>query len=198
MVTGYYKYGSADNLDELLRRPELARNNNIRTRFQLCVDYVKILKFLHNSPLGVRVMCDSNDITKTLSQYLITGDFHLVVNDLDALPEVKARQGQLVKCGHRELRGDFVAPEQLWPYSQPFSDEVMPPYDEKIDVWRIPNVVDKLLDRVRYSNFVRRLLLEVHEFCKLENPADRPSTSEVLKVFLNVQRVIETGIKDEM
>ena len=198
MVTGYYKHGSADTLDELLERPELGHFNTLETRFQLGIDYVKILQFLHNSPLGVRVMCDSNDITKTLSQYLITNDFHLVVNDLDVLPEVKADEGELIKCGHRELYGDFVAPEQLWPYSSPFDDEEMLPYDEKIDIWRIPNVVDKLLGRVHNSNYVRRLLIEIHESCKQEDPEERPSATEVLEVFLNVQKIISAGTRQDL
>lgn len=200
MVTGYYKHGSADKLNELLEKPVLSEFNTLETRFQLCIDYVNILNFLHNSPLGVRVMCDSNDITKTLSQYLITDDFRLVVNDLDALPEVKVGDGELIKCGHRELFGDFVAPEQLWPYgaSRPFNDEEMPPYDERIDIWRIPNVVDKLLGRVQNSNKVRRLLLGIHDSCKQEDPDERPTTKEVLEIFLNVQKIVRTGIKEDL
>lgn len=200
MVTGYHKHGSADRLDELLERPELSQFNTLETRFQLCIDYVKILQFLHNSPLGVRVMCDTNDLTKTLSQYLITNDFQLVVNDLDALPEVKAEKGELIKCGHRELFSDFVAPEQLWPYgdSRPFNDEEMPSYDEMIDIWRIPNVVDKLLGRVHNSNYARRLLLGIHESCKQEDPEERPSATEVLEVFLNVQKIIRAGTRQDL
>lgn len=200
IITGYYKHGSADKLDELLDRPELSEFNTLETRFQLCIDYVKILQFLHNSPLGIRVMCDSNDIVKTLSQYLITDDFHLVVNDLDALPEVKLNEGELIKCGHRELFGDFVAPEQLWPYgdSHAFNEEEMPAYDEMIDIWRIPNVVDKLLGRVHNSNYVRRLLLGIHESCKQENPEVRPTATEVLEVFLNVQKIIRAGIRKDL
>ena len=200
MVTGYYKHGSAETLNELLERPDLSEFNTLETRFQLCIDYVKILQFLHNSPQGVRVMCDSNDITKTLSQYLITDDFHLVVNDLDALPEVKADEGELIKCGHRELFGDFVAPEQLWPYGdlRPYNDEEMLPYDERIDIWRIPNVVDKLLGRVRNSNNVRRLLLGIHESCKQEDPDERPTVTEVLETFLNVQKIVRVGIKEDL
>lgn len=200
IVTGYYKHGSADTLNELLDRPELSEFNTLETRFQLSIDYVRILQFLHNSPLGVRVMCDSNDLEKTLSQYLITDEFHLVVNDLDALPEVKPDKGELIKCGHRELYGDFVAPEQVWPHgeSRPFNLEEMPSYDEMIDIWRIPNVVDKLLGRVHNSNYVRRLLLGIHESCKQDDPEERPSATEVLEVLLNVQKIIRAGIKSDL
>ena len=200
MVTGYYKHGSAERLNELLEKPVLSEFNTLETRFQLCIDYVQILQFLHNSPLGVRVMCDSNDITKTLSQYLITDDFHLVVNDLDALPEVRVEEGKLIKCGHRQLFGDFVAPEQLWPFghSRPFNDEEMPPYDERIDIWRIPNVVDKLLGRVQNSNKVRRLLMGIHESCKQEDPNERPTVGEVLELFLRVQKLVKSGFKVDL
>ena len=145
-------------------------------------------------------MCDSNDIAKTLSQYLITDDLHLVVNDLDALPEVRVDKGELIKCGHRELQGDFVAPEQLWPYggSRPFNDEEMPPYDEKIDIWRIPNVVDKLLGRVQNGNYVRRLLLGIHESCKQDDPDERPTAKEILEIFLSVEKIVKGGINEEL
>lgn len=198
-MTGYYKHSSADKLESLLMQPAMSRYRSVRYRFQLCVDYVKILDFLHRSPIGVRVMCDSNDILKLLSQYLITDDFHLVVNDLDALPQVDHFENKLIKCGHRQLFGDFIAPEQLWPYgAEPFDDERMPPYDEKIDIWRIPNVVDKILGRVKDSNVVRRLLLRVHDQCKRTNPRERPSARDVLSEFLKVEYLISTGLREEI
>lgn len=90
-------------------------------------------------------MCDLNDIIKILLQYLIINDFYFVVNDFDVLLEVKVDEGELIKCGYRELYGDFVVFEQLWFYLCFFDDEEMFFYDEKIDIWRIFNVVDKLL-----------------------------------------------------
>lgn len=90
-------------------------------------------------------MCDLNDIIKILLQYLIINDFYFVVNDFDVLLEVKVDEGELIKCGYRELYGDFVVFEQLWFYLRFFDDEEMFFYDEKIDIWRIFNVFDKLL-----------------------------------------------------
>lgn len=199
MVTAYYPYGSAEDLDQLLEKPELNKYNTIQTRFKLCLDYVSILDFLHNSPLGTRVMCDTNDLDKTLSQYLVSNDFHLVLNDVDALPQVIHQQGQLIKCGRRQITGAFVAPEQLWPFrDKEFNDDDMPGYDEKIDIYRIPSVVDRLLSRVSKSNYVRRLLLHIHEQCRQPDPKLRPSAVEVLKEYYKVLEIINTNIKDEI
>ena len=199
MVTAYHPRGSADRLEEILKKPHLQIHNSLETRLRLCVDYVRILEFLHNSPLGIRVMCDSNDIEKTLSQYLVTDTFNLVVADLDALPEVNHEEGQLIKCGHRELFGSFVAPEQLWPFAPvPFNNDQMQGYDEKIDIWRIPNVIDKLLGRVKGSNFVRRQLLNIHERCKMRDPQLRPSATSVLQELYRVSALSNSGNNEEI
>lgn len=191
MVTAYYPHGSADNLEKLLDQPELNKYNTLNTRFQLSMDYVSILNFLHNSPLGTRVMCDTNDIQKTLSQYLISKDFHLILNDVDALPEVKHKEGKLIKCGQREITGSFVAPEQLWPFKErEFDNKDMPGYDEKIDIWRIPSVTDRLLGRVFNSNKVRKMLLQIHEQCRRENPHLRPTAAEVLQEYKNIEKIV--------
>ena len=89
----FYKHGSARYQDRILERPELFRYNNIQTRFQLSVDYFRIMDYLHNSPIGVRAQCDGGTPNKLLSQYLITDDFHMVVNDVDSLVEVTDDRG---------------------------------------------------------------------------------------------------------
>lgn len=198
-MTGYFPYGSAEDLDLLLQRPELSKYDTIETRFQLSLDYVSILNFLHNSPLGTRVMCDSNDIEKTLSQYLISKDLHLVLNDVDALPQVIRKQGELIKCGRRQITGSFVAPEQLWPFKdKEFDDASMPGYDEKIDIYKIPSVVDRLLSRVKNGNYARRLLLHLHERCRHPDPKLRPSAAEVLKEYQLVLQTLKVTIKNEI
>lgn len=192
MVTAYHPHGSAENLEELLDQPEFEKHNTLSTRFQLSMDYISIINFLHDSPLGTRVMCDTNDIQKTLSQYLISKDFHLILNDVDALPEVNHKEGKLIKCGRREITGSFVAPEQLWPFKErQFNDEDMPGYDEKIDIWRIPSVTDRLLGRVSNSNKVRKLLLQLHEHCRSENPRLRPTAAEVLQQYKNIENILK-------
>ncbi|CAM9934118.1 unnamed protein product [Lampetra fluviatilis] len=151
-----------------------------RTRMEVAMSYVEVLAYLHESPLGTRVMCDSNDLAKTLSQFLLTSELRAVASDLDALPRVDRGAGRLATCGHRQLGGDFVAPEQRWPYDdRPFDESAMPGYDEKSDVWKVPDVTDFLLGAARGSDVARFHLFGVHGRCKEREPALRPSAGEL-------------------
>lgn len=188
-VTEHHPLGPLLNLNGVLAQEQHQQHNTWQIRLRLATDYISILHYLHNSPAGRRVMCDSNSLEKTLSQFLLTSDFHLVVNDLDALPEVNPARGMLVKCGHRELTGDFVAPEQLWPFrdeGKPFSDDLMPAYDERTDIWKIPDVTRFLMGRVPGGDVVHFHLFQIHEECKKEDPKLRPSALDVLKVYQSV------------
>ncbi|XP_029025599.1 protein O-mannose kinase isoform X2 [Betta splendens] len=186
LVTEHHPLGSLLNLEGVLAKEQHQKHDTWQVRLRLAIDYVSILHYLHNSPAGRRVMCDSNSLEKTLSQFLLTSDFHLVVNDLDALPEVDVARGLVVKCGHRELTGDFVAPEQLWPFKERFVDDLMPGYDEKTDVWKIPDVTWFLMGRVAGGDLVHFHLFEIHKQCKKPEPELRPSAQDVLKVYRSV------------
>ncbi|KAM9820766.1 protein O-mannose kinase [Neosynchiropus ocellatus] len=189
LVTEYHPHGSLLNLDVVLSREQHQHLNTWQSRLMLAMDYVSILHYLHNSPAGCRVMCDSNSLEKTLSQFLLTSDFHLVVNDLDALPQVDKSRGLFVKCGHRQLTGDFVAPEQLWPFQnddKPFSDDLMLGYDEMTDIWKIPEVTQFLIGSVPGGDLVHFHLFQIHYQCKKVEPKLRPSALEVLTVYQSV------------
>ncbi|KAM8827394.1 protein O-mannose kinase isoform 1-T2 [Spinachia spinachia] len=188
-VTEHHPLGSLLNLDIILAQEQHQQHNKWQMRLRLAIDYVSILHYLHDSPVGRRVMCDSSSLEKTLTQFLLTSDFRLVVNDLDALPEVDQSRGLLVKCGHRELTGDFVAPEQLWPFitkGKPFSDNLMPGYNEGTDIWKIPDVTRFLMGRVPGGDVVHFHLFQIHEECKKEDPKLRPTALDVLKVYQSV------------
>ncbi|XP_064603629.1 protein O-mannose kinase-like [Liolophura sinensis] len=190
-LSEYHQRQSARNIHSVLqdffKDAATSSEREVATRFNLCINYVEIIHFLHNSPLGVRVMCDTNDLQKTLDQYLITDDLHLVVNDLDALPEVIRSNGTLVKCGRREVFGEFAAPEQTWPYeNETFDEERMPPYDEKTDIWKIPDVCNYFLQDVKDSRGIRLRLLTVHQSCKELHPQFRPTASEVLQKYRQI------------
>lgn len=185
-ITEYHKFGTADNLVPLLET-KLSEHNTLATRFGFCVQYAKLIAFFHSGPLGTRVMCDSNDLHKTLSQYLVTSDLWLVANDLDALPRVNRTEGLLIKCGHRELSGDFVAPEQRWQLdNMPFDDSIMPGYDEKTDIWKIPDVCDHFLGDVTGADNLRFHLFGVHKQCKQIDPGLRPTAEDVVMKYLRV------------
>lgn len=180
-ITEYYPLGNVNNFENLLT-DKLSYMNNAETRFSLCIDYVQILNFLHNHPRGTFLTCDSNSVRKIGLQYLLTNDFHLVLNDLDSIPLCN-KSG--IVCGHRQLRGDLIAPEQIWQFrDKPFNAELMPPYDEKIDIWRIPDVCEYFLSEL--SDILRFSLIGIHKKCKLPDPALRPSAAEVLDKYLNI------------
>uniref|UniRef100_F7D377 Protein O-mannose kinase n=2 Tax=Ornithorhynchus anatinus TaxID=9258 RepID=F7D377_ORNAN len=202
ILTEYHPLGSLRNLEKTLDLAKYQSLNTWHHRFMLAIDYVSIIHYLHNSPLGTLVMCDSSDLNKVLSQYLLTSDFHVVANDLDALPQVNRSSGKLVKCGHRELRGEFVAPEQLWPFGEevPFEDDLMPPYDEKTDIWKIPDVSDFLLGHVEGSDIVRFHLFDIHVACKRRTPGERPSARVVLdtyqKILISLKETVMPGTRE--
>uniref|UniRef100_A0A8C6W927 Protein O-mannose kinase n=1 Tax=Nannospalax galili TaxID=1026970 RepID=A0A8C6W927_NANGA len=199
ILTEYHPFGSLNNLEETLNLSKYQNVNSWQQRLQLAVEYVSILNYLHHSPVGTRVMCDSNDLPKTLSQYLLTSNFSIVANDLDALPLVNRNSQTFVKCGHRELHGDFVAPEQLWPYGKdaPFQDDLMPSYDEKIDIWKIPDVSSFLLGRVEGSDMVRFHLFDIHKACKSQAPAERPTAQDVLDAYQNILHSLRDSVTSQ-
>lgn len=194
LLTKYYKYGSADRLNDVLEKKSLREQLQIRLNF--CYDYLAALVFLHDSPLGVRVMCDSNDVMKTLSQFLITDDYRLVMVDLDALPEVNLENNVTVKCGHRQLFGDFVAPEQLWPHDHlVFDDRKMPGYDEKTDVWKIPNVLSYILGTTSMAKQVRFRMFGIFRQCKELESWKRPTAGSVLRTLVDVVKTLNLKIE---
>uniref|UniRef100_A0A8C9DVU6 Protein O-mannose kinase n=1 Tax=Prolemur simus TaxID=1328070 RepID=A0A8C9DVU6_PROSS len=199
ILTEYHPLGSLSNLEETLNLSRYQHVNTWQHRLQLAAGYVGAIHYLHHSPLGTLVMCDSNDLPKTLSQFLLTSDFSIVANDLDALPLVDHSAGVLVKCGHRELHGDFVAPEQLWPFGEdvPFQDDLMLPYDEKIDIWKIPDVSGFLLGHVEGSDMVRFHLFDIHKACKSHTPAERPTAQDVLDTYQKVLNSLRDAVMSQ-
>ncbi|CAG2164232.1 unnamed protein product [Oppiella nova] len=194
LFTEYHPIGDATRLPQLLTQ-EFSHYNNISVKLNLCVSYVQILQYLHNSPIGTRVMCDSNSLHKTLSQYLLTNELTLVLNDLDALPQVVVGH-KGVKCGPRQLFGSFVAPEQLWHNNESFSDEQMPEYDHKTDIWKIPDVCEWFLtaatDSNSWNSSIRHQLIDIHKQCKHLDPQQRPTADQVLQVYRKIfQQLID-------
>ncbi|XP_054167356.1 protein O-mannose kinase-like [Oppia nitens] len=185
LFTEYHPNGDANNLPHIIVKNSIHHNMTSIT-LNLCVNYVKILDYLHNSPIGTRVMCDSNTLQKTLSQYLLTDELTLVLNDLDALPQVISRH-KGVKCGPRQLFGTFVAPEQLWNRSdQLFSNDKMREYDHRTDIWKIPDVCQWFLKTSTHLDYQSKLLWvlshlkDIHSQCKSIDPNLRPTANDVL------------------
>ncbi|XP_071448599.1 protein O-mannose kinase-like [Hetaerina americana] len=196
-LTEFHKNGDASKLMETLKEhPEV--NDNSLLRINLCYVYALILVSLHhpghftigNPHLLPRVMCDSNDLKKLLSQFLVTNDFSLILNDMDAIPLVKNGG---IKCGHKELKGDFVAPEQLWKLPGNFSDMKQPGYDEKTDIWKAPSVCNYFLGNVSDGNEIKKKLASIHKRCKALVPKDRPTAGDLAEVYMVIKATLNNS-----
>ncbi|GFW45402.1 protein O-mannose kinase [Trichonephila clavipes] len=188
ILTQYYALGSALNVNYHLTH-SLKEHDTVMLRLDLCINYASIINFLHTSPIGVRVMCDSNSLEKTLSQFLITEDLKLVVNDLDATPEVDKRG---VLCGNKPLKDSFVAPEQLWPFAeQKYDPKSMPKYNEKTDIWKIPDICNFILGGRTETDVLKYKLFNFHKICKNRDPSKRPSAKLVLEMYNNVRNYLQ-------
>jgi len=189
-ITEYHHLGSALNFPNILISEKYQHLDTAAFRLGMCVRYTEVLQFLHTSPIGVRVMCDSNTLEKTLSQFLLSESLDLIANDLDALPEVKP--GSTIKCGPRQLYGTFVAPEQLWPHeNEAFKDSKMPGYNEKTDIWKIPDVCNFFLGKSPDAQSLGFHLFQIHKQCKSEDPAERPTAVQVAQHYLDLVRDLE-------
>ena len=138
-------------------------------------------------------MCDGVTLNKLLSQYLIPDAFHLIVNDVDKLTEVTENQGcekrpNVSRALQREIELKGWQNE-----SQPLRFNLRPTYDEKIDIWKLPWVVEKLLDSVKGSSFANNELREIMGRCHAIDPQQRPTANEVLQELLRVQKLIVTN-----
>lgn len=181
-LSEFHQFGDARNVHKILE--ELA-SDSIVNRLKFCISYVEILEFLHSENNGVRVMCDSNDLPKTLSQFLVTDGLRLVLNDADALPSVSEAADKKIICGHREITSSFAAPEQLWPFpGTTFNLTAMPKYDEKTDIWKVPNVCEHFLGSYANHKVVKYMLFEIHKLCKSKKPDDRPSATAIKNMYI--------------
>lgn len=185
IVTELHPLGAASGL-HLLLREKFQERDSLLQRFVMCIEFVQILNILHSHYTGPRVLCDANYPQKALSQFLLSNNLSLILNDMDALPRVDRQSGQLVKCGHRELQGEYVAPEQRWNFDREFDDSAMPHYDEKIDIWKIPDVCNFIIGDTPGASKIQLHLFNIHSKCKQTEPSKRPTAHEVLMFYKNL------------
>ncbi|XP_061179485.1 protein O-mannose kinase-like [Saccostrea echinata] len=192
MVTEFHALADANNLEKHL---QIYRDfDNVSTRFQLCLDFIYIMLLLH-SGLGGKVYahCDGNAVSILRWQYLLTDDFRLVISDVDALVDFEILNGVTKKkvcpVESRNYSVPFNAPEQHWPYGQePFNISRMPPYDEKIDIWKIPDVCKSFLHYMPLKIKILPHLKDIHSRCKNKDPQQRPTAVEVLEEYRAVYK----------
>ena len=183
----------ASQLDSVLEKADC---DYWPVRFQVCLDYLKVLSHLHSSTSGPYVLCNSNNVTQVIAQFLVANDLRLIFANFDNIPQV-LYGNQAIKCSRGELQGDFIAPEQHWPFSQlkVFNFDEQPSYNEKADVWKIPDITKALLlpgphQPAVGSEQALDYLVAIHHKCKKRNPKDRPTATEVLKEYELVWRLL--------
>lgn len=189
LLTEYHPNGNAEHF---FNQTPLESDSDVQS-VHFCHQYSHILKYLHYGPAGRRVFCDSNSLEKLLSQLLVRSDLTLVLNDVDALPEVVNTTG--VKCGHRQLFGTFVAPEQLWPSSEQFRDDIMPGYNEKTDIWKSVFVCEYFLNRAQGAQVLRYRLFDLHKKCKNEDPLLRPTSIELELAYNTILKELKNHVE---
>lgn len=178
LFTKYYNLGPLSNLYFILKKPYRYHFNYeslvADDCFQFCIRYARVIEHLHNSPFGKRTMCDSNDLHKLLSQFLIDDNLNIIANDLDALPDAAT---STIQCGNRSLIGDLLAPEQLNSSNT---------YDEKIDIYKLPFVCEWFLSLCPKNDLLNLLVHRLHTNCRNENPSKRPNATHILNEYLQI------------
>ena len=165
-------------LDFLL---EKNRCNNWMVRFKLAMDYVRLLHYLHLHPSGPYTLCNSHSLDTLLSQFSVSEHLELLLANFDNLPSGH----QPVVCSRKQLRGNFIAPEQSWPYShyKMFNADQQPGYFHTSDIWKVPDVTKSLLGNSKESAEILNYLVIIHRKCKSTDYMWRPSAKEILTEY---------------
>lgn len=130
-------------------------------------------------------MCDINSLDKFLIQYLLLEDMYLVLNDVDSVVEVIFVGGEWrgIKCGKRELEGEFVVLEQKWIGVIEFNDIEMQIYDEKIDIWKVLDVCNCFFGSGFEVIRFQFKLLDIYMVCKSLNFRDRLIVIQFMLIY---------------
>ena len=182
--TGMIVFGMAEQVNHLTDLDNVLSTmgcNHWIVRFKLMIDYARVLNYLHQHSSGPYILCNSNSIDHLLSQFIVSEHLELLLANFDNIP----RSDLPVVCSHKELKGDFVAPEQKWPYSRfkMFNVDEQPGYFSSSDIWKVPDVANAIMGDSKESQKVLNYLLALHLKCKNPNHLHRPSAKEILSEY---------------
>ena len=165
-------------LDTLLERTGC---DNWMVRFKLAIQYVSLLQYLHLHPSGPYVLCNSHSLDTLLSQFSLSRHLQLLLVNFENLPGGH----DAVVCSRKELHGDFVAPEQTWPYGEYrlFNPDEQPGYYYTSDIWKVPDVTKWLLGTSQESINILNYLATIHRRCKSTDYTWRPSAKEIVTEY---------------
>jgi len=181
LVTEYFPLKDLSKINQLLQNEIF---DSSAFRINMCLKYAKLLDFLHNSPIGTRSLCDTKTLRNTLSQYTLRDDFAIVANDLDLL----LQPNQCIKIYQKRVTTIFTPPE-MRNYTH-FNTNI--PIDEKIDIWKIPDVCDFMLGdfKIQLPHSTQKVINGLHGSCKNERPDLRPSARNVSHQYESVLEML--------
>lgn len=185
-------YSVTEEIYPLTELPTLLRRRGCDSwmvRMKLAMDYVRLLMNLHLHPSGPYTLCNSHTLSILLAQFAISNNFNLILINFDNLPE---GHGSIL-CSRQELTGDFVAPEQTWPYSRykMFNLDEQLRYSHTSDLWKVPDMTRWLLlvgdeESKRESRDIINYLAHIHHRCKIIDSSLRPSAADILEEYENI------------
>lgn len=180
-------YGIAEEIHPLTELDSVLEKygcNNWMVRFKLAIDYVRILNYLHLHPSGPHVLCNSHSLNLLLSQFAVSQHFDLLLVNFDNL----LNGHQPIVCSQEQLHGEFIAPEQNWPYSdyKMFNADEQPGYFHSSDIWKIPDVTKSLLGSSKESERILNYLVTLHRRCKSTDYMWRPHAKDILTEYESV------------
>lgn len=184
VVLQYHSLGSLLTVSQL---PDV-----LTLRWRIIMSYLDVVEKLHNRvPRSPRVLCDASRTEITLSQFLLTDDFRVVLNDVDEL--IAAGNDGKVRCNCNIIRGGseytgengetggcLVPPEQKQCGTNIF-------YTEKIDIWKIPDITRAIIGDSEEAMDVWEELHRLHQECKNANPNLRPPIEYVVDKYKQLQ-----------
>lgn len=188
VVLQYHSLGSLLTVSQL--------PDSIPLRWRIIMSYLDVVEKLHNRvPRSPRVLCDASRTEITLSQFLLTDDFRVVLNDVDEL--IAAGADGKVRCNCNIIRGGseygsggsgntgcLVPPEQKQCGTNVF-------YTEKIDIWKIPDITKAILGESDEANKVWDELHRVHQECKQDNAHLRPPIEYIVDKYRKLQEKMQ-------
>jgi glycoprotein-mannosyl O6-kinase len=184
VVLQYHSLGSLLTVSQL---PDV-----LSLRWRIIMSYLDVVEKLHNRvPRSPRVLCDASRTEITLSQFLLTDDFRVVLNDVDEL--IAAGADGKVRCNCNIIRGGsefdengerpggcLVPPEQKQCGTNIY-------YTEKIDIWKIPDITRAIIGDSPEGLSVWDELHRLHQECKNSNPNMRPPIEYVVDKYKQLQ-----------
>lgn len=198
-------------------------------RTDIALQVTDAIGYIHNSPGGSKINCDMNTVGQALAQFIVLEDFRVVLNDVDDLPAGDSSKNIKSQCvvGRHNINSSadhsFEAPERRWPWPDKYPKEIdpeefsaklrgsaaedysgdiefkSPQVDEKSDIWKLPDLIEKILisgipsegvEAKRVKAMLSHLKPIMRE-CKAKQPEKRPTAKVVSNHLYRLEKKLE-------